>query len=75
MNDKLFEENQTLVCIQPISFVDETNGCRIGVHTTKGYLVVTVGQREYFFCRESGEYDGYGDMHFIPTVPPSSHLQ
>jgi hypothetical protein len=65
----LFEKDYSLACVQPISFFDSAIGQQVGVHTTKGYLVITIGQREYFFCRESGEYDGYGDMHFIPASP------
>jgi len=53
--------------ILPFQLQDQDTGRDLLVRLTPSYLVVTIDKREYFFIRETGEYDGYADT--INTGP------
>ena len=44
--------------IKPFEYVDEETGDRISVSVSPYYSKITVNKREYFFIRETGEFDG-----------------
>ena len=47
-----------LATIQPFSYEDEVTGDKISVSISQYYSKITVNKREYFFVRETGEFDG-----------------
>jgi hypothetical protein len=47
-----------LAVIRPIEFVDEVTGDKISVSVSDRYSKISVNQREYYFKRENGEFDG-----------------
>ncbi len=49
--------------IKPGSYKDEKTGNRIGISVSPFYSIVKVNDIEYYFKRETGEFDGYS----IPT--------
>jgi hypothetical protein len=44
--------------IEPFEYVDEVTGDRISVSVSPQYSKITVNDREYFFVRETGAFDG-----------------
>jgi hypothetical protein len=49
-----------LALIKPFTYDDPETGDRIEVSVSPHYSKITVNSREYFFIRESGEFDGTG---------------
>ena len=45
--------------IKPGSYKDESTGNRIGISVSPYYSIVKVNDIEYYFKRETGEFDGY----------------
>lgn len=45
--------------IKPGSYKDKTTGDKIGISVSPYYSIVKVNEREYYFVRETGEFDGY----------------
>ena len=45
--------------IKPGSYRDESTGNRIGISVSPNYSIVKVNDIEYYFKRETGEFDGY----------------
>lgn len=46
--------------VRPIDFDDETTGHRIKIRVTRGYTIVSVDGRDYWFQRLTGKFDGTG---------------
>ena len=44
--------------IQPFQYLDEETGDRVSVSVSPYYSKITVNKREYFFVRDTGEFDG-----------------
>ena len=47
-----------LAVIKPFSYDDPETGHRIAVSVSRHYSKLTVNDREYYFIRETGEFDG-----------------
>ena len=47
-----------LAWIEPTEFDDPITGDHIAVSVSEFYSKITVNDREYFFTRETGRYDG-----------------
>ena len=47
-----------LAIIQPFEYQDEETGDKISLSVSPYYSKLTVNSREYFFIRETGEFDG-----------------
>ena len=47
-----------LAVILPFEYLDEMTGDKIGVSVSAFYSKITINKREYFFLRETGEFDG-----------------
>jgi hypothetical protein len=45
-----------------IVFFDETTQNTVGVKLSEFYLTIRINEREYFFTKERGEYDGHADI-------------
>ena len=50
--------NDKLALIQPFEYMDEETGNRISVSVSPYYSKLTINNRDYFFVRETGEFDG-----------------
>ena len=50
--------NDNLAFIKPFQYLDEETGDRISVSISKYYSKLRINKREYFFIRETGEFDG-----------------
>jgi len=48
--------------IKPFAFSDEQSGRRIAVRTSSLYTILTVDEKEYYFRRQNGSFDGTGMM-------------
>lgn len=48
--------------VQPFAYVDAATGQQIKIRTSPRYTVLSVGSKEFFFCRETGAFDGTGAM-------------
>ena len=44
--------------IQPFEYEDAVTGDKISVSVSPEYSKLTINKREYFFFRETGEFDG-----------------
>lgn len=47
-----------LAKIEPFEYLDEVTGDKISVSVSPYYSKITVNKREYFFIRETGQFDG-----------------
>lgn len=56
--------------IRPFHYEDPETGDHIEVSVSPQYAKLTVNQREYFFLRETGEFDGAATIieSFGPTL-------
>ncbi|MDY6917241.1 MAG: hypothetical protein SVP26_04745 [Chloroflexota bacterium] len=52
------EDSPDLAIIKPFEYDDSFTGHRIAVTTSPQYSVLSVDDRQYYFTRESGEFDG-----------------
>ena len=44
--------------IRPFTYKDEITGETVSVTISPQYSILTIGDREYYFKRESGAFDG-----------------
>ena len=51
-------ECRTLALIQPFTYDDPETGDRVSISISPYYSKLTINRREYFFVRETGEFDG-----------------
>jgi hypothetical protein len=54
----LYHEFGCTAVIRPFTYKDEVSGEIISVTISPQYSVITVGDRQYYFKRESGIFDG-----------------
>jgi len=54
----LYQEFGCTAIIRPFTYRDETTGETVSVTISPQYSILTVGDREYYFMRESGAFDG-----------------
>jgi hypothetical protein len=54
----LYQEFGCTAVIRPFTLRDETTGQTVAVTISPQYSILRVGDREYYFKRESGEFDG-----------------
>lgn len=59
---KLFERLRMPALVTPFRYYDGDKGQVIEIKTSPFYTILTVGDKEFFFNRESGKYDGFGAM-------------
>ncbi|MBA7693096.1 hypothetical protein ES703_101672 [subsurface metagenome] len=52
------EEKEGLVVIKPFEYEDMLAGHKVSVEVSPYYSKLSVGDREYYFERETGEFDG-----------------
>jgi len=52
------KDNLELAVIQPFEYMDKETGNRIAVSVSPYYSKLTINNRDYFFVRETGEFDG-----------------
>lgn len=61
----------TAIIKTPFDYKDLVTGNRIEIKTSPRYSILKVNEREYYFVRETGEFDGTGMPIFEPpTTPP-----
>ncbi len=62
--------SKVVATIQPFEYVDEITGDKITVSVSPLYSKITVNDREYFFVRETGEFDGAAtiESRYGPTL-------
>ena len=52
------QEEQTAVAkIQPFDFYDRVMGCRVGLRIGEYFSIFYIGERCYYFIKETGEFD------------------
>lgn len=56
--------------VRPFRFYDGETGQVIEIKTSPRYTKLIVGNKEFFFIRETGKYDGLGTMSL--DVPQSN---
>ncbi|MFQ5645420.1 MAG: hypothetical protein ACE5GM_00690 [bacterium] len=61
----VFSQNRRIVLdpvaeIKPGYYEDKITGDKIGISVTSDYSIVRVNEKEYYFIRESGEFDRIG---------------
>lgn len=54
----LYQEFGCTATIRPFCYKDDVTGETISVTISPEYSILTVGDREYYFKRESGAFDG-----------------
>ena len=54
----LYQEFGCTAVIRPFTHRDEVTGQTVSVTISPHYSILTVGEREYYFKRESGAFDG-----------------
>lgn len=59
---RLFQWLRLPGMVRPMSFFDKTTGQRITIKTSPRYTIIQVGGTEHFFIRETGKYDGHGQL-------------
>lgn len=59
---KLFQWLGFPAMVSPFRFYDGDTGQVIEIKTSPFYTKLIVGDKEFFFNRESGKYDGFGAM-------------
>ena len=60
--------NSLLAVIRPFSYRDPETGDCIAVSLSPRYAKLTINRREYYFIRETGEFDGHADT-ILPDGP------
>ena len=58
MDIKPDNDTDAVAIIRPIKITDDETGDRISVSVSPYYAKITVNSREYYFIRETGEFDG-----------------
>ncbi len=53
--------NDQNASIQPFEYTDEVTGDKISISISPHYSKLCINKREYFFVRETGEFDGTGE--------------
>ena len=54
--------------IQPFKYKDEVTGDMISVSVSPEYSTITVNNREYYFIRETGEFDGTATIEYSGPI-------
>jgi hypothetical protein len=54
----LYQEFGCTAVIRPFTHQDEITGQTVAVMISPQYSILRVGDREYYFKRENGEFDG-----------------
>jgi len=54
----LYQEFGVNAVIRPFTLKDEVTGQTVSVTISELYSILTVGDRQYYFKRESGAFDG-----------------
>jgi hypothetical protein len=54
----LYQEFGCTAVIRPFTLQDEVTGQTISVTISQRYSILTVGNRQYYFKRENGAFDG-----------------
>jgi len=54
----LYQEFGCTAVIRPFTHTDEVTGETVSLTISPQYSVLTVGDRHYYFSRESGAFDG-----------------
>jgi hypothetical protein len=54
----LYQEFGCTAVIRPFTHRDEVTGQTISITISPLYSILTVGEREYYFKRENGAFDG-----------------
>ncbi len=62
--------SEQVATIRPFHYDDPETGDRIEVSVSTQYAKLTINRREYFFFRETGEFDGAATVvqSFGPTL-------
>ena len=47
--------------LSPFRYYDGTTGQVVSLRTSPYYAILTVGSKDFYFIRESGKYDGFGE--------------
>lgn len=66
---KLLELLRAPGFVRPFRHYDGAAGQVISLRTSPRYTILTVGDKEFFFIRETGKYDGFGAL---PLEDPPS---
>ena len=54
----LYQEFGCTAVIRPFTHTDEVSGQTVSVTISPQYSILRVGNREYYFLRENGAFDG-----------------
>lgn len=54
----LYQEFGCTAVIRPFTYKDQVTGETVSVTISPYYSILTIGDREYYFKRESGAFDG-----------------
>jgi hypothetical protein len=65
---KVLKGHRVLAMIQPFIFRDEVSGDTISVSVSPEYSKIAVNNREYFFIRETGEFDGIATVEYSGPI-------
>ena len=57
---KVFSIKHDVAVIRPFQYEDPETGETISLTVSPRYSTLTIGDTEYYFLRESGEFDGTG---------------
>ena len=68
---KLFQWIGMPAMVSPFRYYNGNTGQMIEIKTSPFYTKLIVGDKEFFFNRESGKYDGFGAMS--PDLPTTSY--
>jgi len=49
---------QEVAQIRPFKYQDKLTGQKIEIKTTPYYSILSISNREYYFIKETGEFDG-----------------
>ena len=52
------DQDDSVAKLKPFQYLDEETGDRISLSVSPYYSKLTINRREYFFFRETGEFDG-----------------
>ncbi len=63
MNFLDFSTQHNVAAIKPFSYTDSETGNTVSLTVSPRYSIFTVDGIEYYFLRESGEFDGTGIAH------------
>lgn len=51
-------EGDGVAIIKPFNYEDVSIGRTIAIRTSPYYSILSIGDKEYFFTKETGEFDG-----------------